>query len=64
MKKAPYTNFGKTVMASVVTYTNGIKDDPPKDDWDLDIYIESASDWYVLDSFKGTGKVVRVVTRD
>lgn len=64
MTKAPYTIFGKTKLIPVVTYTNGIKDDPPKESWDEDLWVERGEDWYALANAKYKRKTIRIIERD
>lgn len=55
--KAPYTIFGKTKNIKVVTYTDGKLDDPPKDIWHKEMWIEREEDMYGIPS-KGTIRII------
>ena len=57
MIKAPYTIFGKTKNIPVVTYTDNKLDNPPKDSWDREMWIERGEDWYGLPR-RGTVRVI------
>jgi hypothetical protein len=63
-KFAPYTFFDTTLPVLVKTMEYPWKefDNPPKDKWDKELWIERAEDWYALSSLKG--KVVRIVERN
>lgn len=62
--KAPYTIFNKTHDVSVVTYTDGKVDDPPKSTWDKDVWIERGEDWYAFCNPEWSKGTVRVIERD
>lgn len=55
--KAPYTIFGQTRHIPVVTYTDNKLDNPPKSEWDKEMWIEREEDWYGLPR-KGTVRVI------
>lgn len=63
--KAPYALFKSTParMVEVVTYTDGKKDDPPKDVWDKDLWIERGEDWYALCNKDYAHGTIRVIER-
>ena len=56
--------FKKTRMVKLMTYTNGVKDEVPKTEWEEELFIERGEDWYALGSPQLKAKVVRVITRD
>lgn len=63
-RTAPHTQFGETRVVEVVTYTNGVKDEPAKVTWEKTIWIERGEDWYAFlnpDWARGT---IRVVERN
>lgn len=55
--KAPYTIFGQTKQIPVVTYTDNKLDNPPKSNWDWEMWVERGEDWYGL-PHKGTVRVI------
>jgi len=64
MKKVEYTNFGKTKLVPHVTYTGGEVDNPPKDKWDDELWIEREEDWYALSHYSRNNKTVLIVKRN
>lgn len=56
--KAPYTIFGKTIDVPVVTVTDSKPDDPAKETWDQDLWVERGEDEYALLGLKGTTRVI------
>lgn len=63
---APYTIFEKTKMVPVVTYTNRKLDEPPKEIWDYELWVERGEDFYALDSIdrENPGCTVRIIERE
>lgn len=58
---APHTEFGKTKLCPVVTYTDGQLDTPPKESWNKTLWVERGEDEYALlnpDFARGTVRVV------
>lgn len=58
--KAPYTIFGKTKLIPVKVWFKGQYIE--SDEWDTDLWIERAEDYYALNSLND--KRVRVIERD
>lgn len=57
MIKAPYTIFGKTKNIKVVTYTDGKIDNPPKEQWGKEMWVEREEDMYGVPR-KGTVRII------
>lgn len=64
MKRVPYKIFDEIRMVPLVTYTNQKKDDPPKDDWHDDLWVERDEDWYALMSPSLKNKTVRIISAE
>jgi hypothetical protein len=60
--KAPYTKFGETRLIEVKVWNKG-KYEPDLHEWDEEIWVERAEDWYALSSQELKNKKVRVVER-
>lgn len=65
VKMAPVTLFKVKKMAPLVTKTNGILDDPPRDTWDAILFQFSANEdcWFISTPIgKDKPQTFRIIT--
>jgi hypothetical protein len=63
MKRVSFRKFNQTKLVPHITWTNNKQDKPPRDKWDVELWVESAEDMYALMHYARERKTALVVSR-